>query len=274
MNNMYKMIVCDLDETLLSLDRTISKDNIEAIKKCIELGIKFVPCTGRGYTTVDNTLKDLGLYDLNDQYVISFNGSCITENKNSRIISFEGIGFDYASRLYKIGLNYDVCIQVYTKDQVYIYNLTEEENIYLANRMKVIEIDDDNIDFLKNEDIIKCLYMNTNIDYLNEIENDINKEFNDIEITYSSNRYIEFNKKYVNKGYGLNNLCELLNIDLKDVIAIGDNYNDLSMIKLAGLGVGIKNMPNAIKKNCDYISINDCDHSAVAEIINKFIFNN
>ena len=68
---MYKIIACDLDETLLSDDRSISKENIEAIQKAKELGVKFVPATGRGYNTVDGTLKELGLYDLENEYVIS-----------------------------------------------------------------------------------------------------------------------------------------------------------------------------------------------------------
>ena len=78
---MYKIIACDLDETLLSDDRTISKENIEAIQKAKELGVKFVPATGRGFNTVGGTLKDLGLYDLENEYVISYNGGAITENK-------------------------------------------------------------------------------------------------------------------------------------------------------------------------------------------------
>ena len=75
---MYKIIACDLDETLLSDDRSISKENIEAIQKAKELGVKFVPATGRGYNTVDGTLKELGLYDLENEYVISYNGGAIS----------------------------------------------------------------------------------------------------------------------------------------------------------------------------------------------------
>ena len=98
---MYKIIACDLDETLIRTDRTISKEDIEAIKKCKQLGIKFVLATGRGYASVQNTLKEVGLYDELNEYVISFNGGAITENKNNRLIHFEGISFEHASELYK-----------------------------------------------------------------------------------------------------------------------------------------------------------------------------
>ena len=146
---MYKIIACDLDETLLSDDRTISKENIEAIQQAKELGVKFVPATGRGFNTVGGTLKDLGLYDLENEYVISYNGGAITENKGSKLLHFEGISFENASELYKRGLDYDVCIHVYTKDMVYAYKYVQEEKDYLAGRMEVTEIFDNNIDFLK-----------------------------------------------------------------------------------------------------------------------------
>jgi HAD superfamily hydrolase (TIGR01484 family) len=78
---MYKIIACDLDETLLGTDRKISEKNKEAILKAKELGVRFVPATGRGYRTVEGNLKELGLYDLENEYVISFNGGAITENR-------------------------------------------------------------------------------------------------------------------------------------------------------------------------------------------------
>ena len=94
-----------------------------------------------------------------------------------------------------------------------------------------------------------------------------------MDVSFSSNRYMEFNRKGVSKGMGLHKLADLLGVDIKDTIAIGDNYNDLSMIQEAGLGIGVANTVEAMKKDCDYITQSDCNHSAIAEVINKFIFN-
>lgn len=268
---MYKIIACDLDETLLNTNRTISKEDIEAIQKAKELGVKFVPATGRGFNTVDGTLKDLGLFEQENEYVISYNGGAITENKNHKLLHFEGITFELASELYKRGLKYNVCIHVYTKDMVYAYNYLQEEIDYLAGRMEVTEIFDDNIDFLKGQDIVKCLYMNTDYSYLNKIEKELKDITQDIDVSYSSNRYIEFNHRGVNKGAGLQSLADLIGVDIKDTIAIGDNFNDLSMIKVAGLGVGVQNTIENMKKECDYITDATCNESAVAEVIHKFI---
>lgn len=61
-----------------------------------------------------------------------------------------------------------------------------------------------------------------------------------MDVSYSSNRYIEFNHQGVNKGQGLKKLADILGVDIKETIVIGDNFNDLSMIKVAGLGVGVQ----------------------------------
>ena len=268
---MYKIIACDLDETLLKLDRTIDERDKEAIKKAKQLGVKFVPATGRGYNSVSDTLQELGLYEEEDEYVISYNGGAISENKDSKVVYFKGITFEQASFLYKKGLEYDVCIHVYTKDMVYAYNYLQEEIDYLAGRMEVTEIFDKDLEFLRGQDIVKVLYMNTDYAYLKKIEEELSEYTKDLDVSYSSNRYIEFNHVGVNKGQGLKRLTELLDVDIKDTIAIGDNFNDLSMIKVAGLGVGVANAVEGMKKDCDYVCEASCNEAAIAEVINKFI---
>ena len=268
---MYKIVACDLDETLLRTDRTISKKDKEAILKARELGVKFVPATGRGFHTVQVTLKDLGLYNQDDEYVISFNGGAISENKDNKLLSLKGISFEVAEFLFKKGLTYDVCIHLYTIDTVYAYKYTQQEKEYLNGRMEVIEIFDKDIDFLRDQQIVKVLYMNTDYDYLTTIEKDIEKELKGIAISYSSNRYIEFNHLGVSKGEGLLSLAKLLGVKQEETIAIGDNFNDLSMIKMAGLGVGVQNVAKGVMPYCDYICGATHNESAVAEVIDQFI---
>ena len=271
---MYKIIVCDLDETLISRDRTISSENIEAIRKATEAGVKFVPCTGRGYNSVHHTTAQLGLFDQKDQYVISYNGGAITENKDERQLYFQGITFEEAEAIYKRGLTYDhICIHIYTPDQVWVRNFYPEEVEYLANRQPCTEIFSDDIDFLKGKEIVKAIYMNTDYSYLKKIESEITDLTGNMDVSFSSNRYMEFNRKGVSKGNGLKRLCNILGVDIKDTIAIGDNFNDLSMIQEAGLGVGVSNTIADMKPLCDVITENDCDHSAVAEVINRYVLN-
>ena len=175
--------------------------------------------------------------------------------------------------MYKKGLTYDhLCLHVYTPDQVWVRNFYPEEKEYLASRQPCTEIFSDDIDFLKGKDIVKAIYMNTDFNYLKKIESEITDLTKNLDVSFSSNRYMEFNRKGVSKGSGLQRLCDILRIDIKDTIAIGDNFNDLSMIKAAGLGVGVANTIEPMKELCDVITEADCDHSAVAEVINKYIF--
>lgn len=268
---MYKLVACDLDETLLCMDRTITDANKKAIHALKEKGIRFVPCSGRGYATIDVTLKELGLYDLADEYVISFNGGAITENHNHRLLFKQGISYEMADALYQRGLQYDVCIHVYTMEDVYVYNLVPSEKEFLHNRMDVIETDAKDLSFLKGQEIVKILYMNTDFSYLKKIEKETADLTGDADVSFSSNRYIEFNKKGVTKGAGLRKLAEILGIDLKDTVAIGDNFNDLAMIQAAGLGACVANAVPDLKPYCDAVAQHTNDESGVAEIISRYV---
>lgn len=199
-----------------------------------------MPATGRPFTSVTGTLKQLGLYEEN-QYVISFNGA-VTENRTNKVLYCEGISFELASELYKRGLQYDVCIHVYTRDKTYAYHLVPEEIEYQSGRQVLTENFETDLEFLRGQEIIKVLYMNTDYEYLFRIKDDLSGLTEDLDISYSSNRYMEFNPKGVNKGSGLKVPADLLNIPVGDIIAIGDNLNDLPMIKMAGMGVGVKNL--------------------------------
>lgn len=269
----YKLIVSDLDETLLNTDKQVGEKTIAAVKKAEDAGVLFIPATGRGYTSVHSTTKALGLYDQSGQYVISFNGGAITENKNEKLLFKQGISFEEAEALYQKGLTYkDICIHIYTLDHVYVRNFYDNEKRYLNGRMQVEEIFSDSIDFLKDQYIIKAIYMNEDFNYLNRIRNEISDLTVNMDVSFSSNRYMEFNRKGVSKGTGLEKLCHILNIPIEETIAIGDNFNDLSMIQTAGLGVGVANTVEDMKSKCDVITKNDCNHDAVAEVINRYIF--
>ena len=269
---MYKIIACDMDETLLRKDKSISAEDKKNIARLKDLGVKFVPASGRNYVSIDAQLKELGVLDAPDEYVISFNGGAITENKNHKLLHFAGIPFELAEEFYRRGLNYDVCIHVYTKDKVYAYNFFQDEKNYVAGRMEVEETFEKDLKFLQGQDIVKCLYTNTKQEYLRKIAKELEDITADCDVSYSSNRYLEFNKKGVNKGAGLRKLAEILGVDMKDTIAIGDNFNDLAMIKAAGLGVGVANVVDGMRGDCDYICEKSCEESAVSEVIQKFIF--
>lgn len=270
--NMYKIIACDLDETLLSHDRTIHPRNIAAIRAAVERGVRFVPASGRGYATIQGTLKELGLWNRKNQYIISFNGGAITENAGNRVIFSEGLAFAQADALFRRGITYGLCLHVYTMDQVYVWNINEDEIHFLEGRQKYIDISKEkDLSFLRGQEIMKVLYEHPDYSELEKILPEIKNLTGECEISESSGRYLEFNRKGVSKGRGLAALAKYLGIPMEETMAIGDNVNDLPMIRAAGLGVGVGNVYPPVKSDCGYVCRATCDEGAVGEAIEKFV---
>lgn len=269
---MYELIACDLDETLLTTDKKVSKENIEAIKKAEELGVKFVTASGRAIKDMKKTVEVIGQETKENEYIISFNGGAISENnKENEFLFTKALDFDFADKLYQIGQNYDVGVQVYTKEAIFIYNYTEEERALIGDEIEVIEIFDRNLDFLKGEEIIKIIFMNTDQTYLEKIEKELKELTVHCDISYSSNRYLEFNQKGANKGAALEYIANHLGIEMSKTLAIGDNFNDWPMFEQAAFSVGVRNMREELKSEVDYITEATNNEHAVAEAIEKFI---
>lgn len=269
---MYKMILSDLDETLL-VNHHVPDFNKEAIDKAKGKGVKFVPATGRAYNMIGEILKEVGTYQQAGEYSICFNGGLIVENKDDKILHFEGLSFEQTKELFDIGVRYDVCVMIFTLDCCYIFKADPEEVQRKTDQkapFKVVE--EYNMDFLKGDKIAKVLFEKRDMSYLKSIEQDL-LDYIDGKIcaSYSSYRYLEFNALGIDKGQGLRWLANYLGMEVDEVIAIGDNYNDVEMIKAAGLGVCVSSANDDIKELSDYVCGEDYHEGAVAKTIERFI---
>lgn len=269
---MYKMILSDLDETLL-VNHHVPKVNQEAIFKAKEKGVKFVPATGRAFNMIGEILQEIDNYQKEDEYSICFNGGLIVENKDAKILSFQGLPFDLAKEMFEVGKNFDVCVMIFTLDCCYIFNADPDEvERKTVQKARFEVIDEYNMDFLKDDHIAKLLYEKRDMDYLKGIEKQIQSHVEGrLAVSYSSYRYLEFNPIGVSKGAALKWLADYLHMDIQETIAIGDNYNDTSMIKAAGLGVCVSSATEDIQAMSNYVTKADYDQGAVAEVIEKFV---
>lgn len=268
---MYRLIACDLDETLLDNNRHVSAKNQEMIKKAEAQGVVFAPATGRGFYSIKQTLNELAATDQANHYMIGFNGGVIVENQGPTIIKDFPMPFTILSDLFKFGTNYDVVIHLYTFEQTYVYHSNPAEDAYLKT-IPHEKREDDDFSFLKDQTCYKALFQNLDRNYLEKLEQAMPADLRAaLEISYSSNRYIEFNPKGVNKGAALETLANHLNLPMQETMAIGDNTNDLSMIQTAELGIAVANAVPAIKAAAQQTTIADHNHSAVAEAIETFI---
>lgn len=92
-----------------------------------------------------------------------------------------------------------------------------------------------------------------------------------VSIFYSSQFYLEHVAYGISKGAAIQILCDHLNIPLSNTIAAGDEENDIDMIRKAKIGVAMSNAIPVVKECADYITVHDCDHSGIAEVIKHFM---
>ncbi|MGG5370413.1 Cof-type HAD-IIB family hydrolase [Enterococcus sp. AZ196] len=268
---MYRLIACDLDETLLDKARHVSKRTQETIKMAEAKGGVFAPATGRGFYSIKQTLEELEAANKANHYMIGFNGGVVVENQGPAIIKDFPMPFEILKRLFEFGSNYDVAIHLYTFDQTYVYHSNPEEDAYLTTIPHEKRFEDD-LRFLEDQVCYKALFQNLDRGYLEKLEQEMPADLHDLlEISYSSNRYIEFNPKGVNKGAALQTLADHLNIPMNETIAIGDNTNDLAMIHAAELGIAVANAVPSVKEAAQHTTIADHEQSAIAEVIETFI---
>ncbi|MDY5277959.1 MAG: Cof-type HAD-IIB family hydrolase [Sharpea porci] len=268
---MYKILFSDLDETLL-VNHHVPSFNQEAIQKARQKGVRFVVATGRSYNMIQEILEEIGTYDQVGEYSICFNGGLIVENRNHRILHFQGLEEKLAQELFERGRYLDVCVLVFTLDCCYIYHPDKNEiERKKAQKAPFQVMEEYDFSAVKGQKIAKILFMRRDMDYLRDVKSALEKDFTQVSFSFSSNRYIEMNAMGINKGYGISWLCDYLHIDLKDAIAIGDNYNDVPMIKKAGLGCCVESSYDDIKRLSDYVCEKDYGEGAVKEVIEKFI---
>ena len=149
----------------------------------------------------------------------------------------------------------------------------EGKIVELENKIRHAKIiDEKEFELLKDQPIAKMIYQNKNTKYLKMIEDEFKEDIcKRVAVSYSSNRYMEFNALNVNKGNALSWLAKYLEIEIEDTIAIGDNYNDLEMIKRANLGACVSSANDDIKAVANYVTKLDYYQGAVKEVIEKFI---
>ena len=273
---MYRLIASDLDETLLDSDHRIPERVRAAVAAARERGVRFVPATGRPFNSVDGTLSDLGLLGEAGEYVLSFNGGVITENANAAhpLTSCE-LPAKTAEALYETGVERGLCVHVYTLEHVYLYNYLPVERAYIEGRMNIVETHERTLDFLDKtgEKLVKLLFMSTDMDELHALEAELAASglTQGLDVVYSSNRYLEFNAPGINKGTGLLELARLLGIPQDQTMAIGDNSNDIPMLRAAGLGVAVANATDEAKAAAGYVCEADNNAGGVAEAIERFV---
>ncbi|WP_195329939.1 Cof-type HAD-IIB family hydrolase [Leuconostoc lactis] len=273
---MIQLILSDLDETLLNDDGTIHPENIAAIQAFTQNGGYFVPNTGRSYKSVYGTLAQLGL-NKTTQYVVSYNGGAIVAiapDGQEEIVVEHGMSLTLAQKIFDLGqVNDAVDTHVYTRDNLYIYNISATDQRYMTERqVPYTEIMTTDLSFMANEGpVMKVIFEHPDPAVQQAIADAVTAVVGDeVLVTFSSNRYVEFNPKGVDKGVTGLELADILGITRDDTAAIGDNLNDAAQIKAAGVGVAVANAKPEIKALADVVLTTTNNEAAVADFIKHY----
>lgn len=267
---MYKLLVLDMDGTLLKKDKTISCENLEAIKAAKLKNIKIALATGRPIKGIQKYLQQLNLLTKND-YAVTFNGAIIQNTKTHKIVEQNLMTLDDVKYLYNLSKKLNVIMHVWAPNTCITDKLTPCARLESCLNDVDIELKSpDKID--DSTPIAKVMFIEEESYLLEAMKKLPDEVYEKYTVFRSSPFFLEFLNKKANKGYGVQVLSKSLHIKRDEIICIGNASNDIHMIKYAGLGVAMGNGFSDVKEAADYITKSN-QENGVAHVINKFILN-
>lgn len=269
-----KLVASDLDGTLLNKNKEITPRLFEALEKLNELGIYFVPSTGRPFGTVPQAIKELPFL----KYVITSNGATIYDAEKKENIIENFLTPEAVDAVIEIARELPVITEYFIEGKAYIakkvyddltpFDLTDSHMTYIKNSRTPVE------DFWNEMKRNNTVLENINLVFK---DMDLRKETWDrlkalglASVTAATTKNIEITSLYATKAKALEKLCEVLGFTSENVLAMGDGDNDMPMIQFAGIGVAMANGEEHIKAAADVIA-DDCNDFGAAKILEQII---
>ncbi|MGO1819546.1 MAG: Cof-type HAD-IIB family hydrolase [Senegalia sp. (in: firmicutes)] len=272
----YKLIAIDMDCTLLNSEEKVSEKNKEAILKATQKGIQVVVSTGRIFSSATYFAKLLKVATP----IIACNGGYVSEYNPSNIIIENSIKKEDIKKIIKVLDENDLYYHFYDNENFYTKDLKYNSLKYYEWSKKQNEENKINIEVIENPmelieekdlKVYKMVVVDDDIEKVIKAREELSKNKN-IEIVSSMHGSFDIMYKGVSKGKALKELCEIYNIKRGEVIAIGDNENDLSMLEFAGTSVAMGNGIDLVKNYASFVTDTN-DNDGVAKAIEKYVLN-
>ena len=265
MPSAYKLVVMDVDGTLVDRERRISARNAKALVAARQRGIRLTLASGRSFESITPFAKAIGV----DAPLILYNGCRLQDFPSKRILEDHRLPLIQAQRALKLLPRFDLHVNLYIYDRVFIREVTEAAKASMKKDNVTAEPVGDLLVFLK-EDPTKLLLIGEprllerfRREYLEDMTSPP-------ELVNSEPDYLEILPAGVSKGQALISLCSRLDILPQEVVAFGDGLNDLEMLKWAGLGVAMGNAHPELKAAAGYVTEGN-EEDGVAKAIEKYI---
>ncbi len=284
---MIKCIASDMDGTLLTATQKITDENIKAIKAAQEKGVDVVIATGRSYFEASFVLEEAGI----TAPIICVNGAEVRA-ADGKVVSSNPLDKELAKKAAYILLENNVYFEVYTNQGT--YTIDEDRGVSIivdiflsgnpeADIDKVTKAAEERFkkglvhkvnsydELFSDEEhqIYKLLAFSFEPDFLASAKEELLK-LEGMAVSSSGDENLELTSTAAQKGIALEAFVKEKGISLLETMAIGDNYNDLSMFKRAGRSVAMGNADDIIKAQCDFVTSTN-EESGVAKAIWKVL---
>lgn len=268
----YKAIALDLDGTLLNSKKEVSKKNTEVLLKAAEAGVNIILASGRPVPGIKNIARHLHLEEVGG-YILAYNGGMIINCKNGEVIRRETVPESCYSDIIHVAKKYGVTPLTYDSDGIIT---TNENDKYVQLEAKINNIPVKQVFHLdetaKLDPPVKFLCVGEH-EVLQKVQAELNEKLKgEVTVFFSESYFLEIMPNGIEKATSLETLLGKIGLDRKNLIACGDGYNDIPMMRYAGLSVAMENAKDETKEWADFIAPTN-DEDGVATAIEKYVLN-
>ncbi len=265
-----KILFTDIDDTLLNKDKSVSRENREAIRRLLEQGHYFVLMTGRPIATGRIVIRELELTQPGC-YMAAYNGGVIYDCAAGRILSERTLPMEVTKELIDEAHKEGIYVQTYQRDTIITEKDGKELEFYLSNAVMRYQLVDDLFSSLDKEPNKVILINVDDTDRLRQFQESHSYLEERSNSFFSHDEFLEYCPKGINKGSGVHYISSFLGIPMENTVAVGDERNDIAMVRAVHVGVAVKNAHSELMKVADYVTEHDNEHGAIAEVIEKYI---
>ena len=245
---MIKMVATDIDGTILNWDGEFSPRVVKCIQELNSKGIKVVLVTGRMHSSAVPILNKLGLLTP----IVSYQGGLVKDVDNVVLYQAD-LAVKTAKEIIKWARKNNVHLNLYLDDKLYVENDNETIQRYIKG--KYVDYTVCNFDDLKIENVNKLLAIDyTDPERVTGWVDELRLNHPELYIVKSTPYFCEIGSNGAKKSLGVEVLANIWGIKKEEILAIGDQNNDIELLKAGGVAVAMGNATRELKKYANFVT--------------------
>lgn len=268
----YRLLALDLDGTLCGDDLRIARPVRRALEEARRSGVYVTLATGRMFRATLPFARELGL----DTTLVCYQGAYLREVRASAPWFHQGLPMQASLEVVDYAHQRGYALNLYLDDELYVRQPSPESQVYATMARVDLQVVGDLRAFLQRRGVADGQGPTKAVIITDEattprVVAELSQRFGGaLGVVQSYRLFAEVVHPHVSKGDGLARLCYRLGVRPEEVIAVGDNLNDLEMLRFAGLGVAMGNAHPALQAAADDVCP-DLDHHGVVDVVRRFL---